>query len=197
VIGGRVVPRWEISPTPLAEAVAPFALAVCDEGEVPLQVDGVVGAGLCVRRNLLRSQFDDPTVAGKITDRKGSDLIGGGDLVIAILARKLGWECWYEPSMNIEHCLPSNRMTKTYLLNLYAGIGRGQAVLRRSYDWKARTPLAWFIGAKDIARWVRGIVVGPPSELRLLKEGIGADLHDLSQRLTLARALRTLCWPIR
>ena len=43
VIGGKVLARWEVPPTPLAEAVAPFALAICDLGETAQRMDEIGG----------------------------------------------------------------------------------------------------------------------------------------------------------
>ena len=200
VVGGKVLPRWVAKPTPLAEAVAPFALAICNLGETAQRMDaaggGIVGAGLCVRRNVLRDVFACSTLASTVTDRKGANLISSGDLAISVIARQLGWECWYVPTLQIEHILPANRMDKNYLLRLYEGIGRGQAAVRKCYDWKARSPLSWLIGLKDFCRWQLGQWRGPSPELRHQYPAIAGDLHDLHQRMTLGRACHALSWPL-
>jgi glycosyltransferase involved in cell wall biosynthesis len=199
VIGGKVRPRWETKPTSLAEAVAPFALAICDLGEMAKRNDamggGIVGAGLCVRRTLLQEIFHATETASQVTDRTGSNLISGGDLAISVVARQMGWECWYVPTLQIEHILPASRMDKKYLLRLYEGIGRGQAATRKVYDWKVRTPLAWLIGLKDYCRWQLGQWRGPSPELRHEHPEIAADLHDLHQTMTFGRACQALSWP--
>ena len=193
VIGGKVKPRWEETPTALAGAVAPFALAICDLGDVAVRLNGVgggvVGAGLCVRTELLREMFGTSDLAAAVTDRKGSSLISGGDLVISVMARKFGWECWYEPGMVIEHMLPASRMEKGSLQRLYEGIGRGQAATRRVYDWKARTVLSWGIGLKDLVRWAAGQVRGG------VDGGLEGDLHEFRQRQVLGRGLQAMRWP--
>jgi hypothetical protein len=169
----------------LAEVVAPFALAICDLGETAQRVDpvggGIVGAGLCVRRDVLRDIFASSTLANTVTDRKGANLVSGGDLAISVVARQLGWECWYVPTLQIEHILPASRMDKKYLLRLYEGIGRGQAATRKCYDWKARSPLAWLIAFKDMVRWMRGWCCGPVALVRQTYPAIADDLHDLHQ----------------
>jgi glycosyltransferase involved in cell wall biosynthesis len=196
VIGGKVLPRWEIKPTLLAEAVAPFALAICDLGESARCMDGmgggIVGAGLCVRRTLLQEIFHVTNTASLVTDRTGNNLISGGDLAISVAARQMGRECWYVPTMQIEHVLPAGRMDKKYLLRLYEGIGRGQAAVRKLYDWKARTPLAWLIGLKDFCRWISGRWHGPKIELCGQHPSIAADLHDLHQSLVWGRSMHAL-----
>jgi glycosyltransferase involved in cell wall biosynthesis len=196
VIGGKVLARWETEPTPLALAVAPFALAICDLGDSPLRVDGlgggIVGAGLCVRADLLRDIFTTSRLATSVTDRKGTNLISGGDLAISIVAKQLGWECWYVPKLQIEHVLPAGRMNKDYLLRLYEGIGRGQAATRKCYDWKARSLLAWLLALKDFCRWVIGQWRGPSRDLIDHHPGTATDIHRLNQSLTLGRALQAL-----
>ena len=196
VIGGKVSPRWEIPPTPLAEAVAPFALAICDLGDKPILIKakggGIVGAGMGVRTDLLRKIFQSEEVAGTVTDRLGENLISGGDLAISIIARKMGWECWYVPDLQIEHCLPPQRMTKEYLLRLYEGIGRGQAAARRLYDWKARTPLQLLIGLKDYLRWHRHRAAYLDQDEIGADSGTKRDLHELDGRLIYGRSMEAL-----
>jgi hypothetical protein len=98
--------------------------------------------------------------------------------------------------MQIEHVLPASRMDKNYLLRLYEGIGRGQAAVRKLYDWKARTPIAWLIGLKDYCRWQIGQRRGTTPELRRHYPALAGDLHDLHQSMTLGRARRALAWPL-
>jgi len=200
VLGGKVLPVWAIKPTPLALAVKHFALAICDLGETPKIINpvggGIVGAGLCARREVLLDIFNHSPLAKVVTDRKGSSLISGGDLAISIIARQRGWETWYVPALQIEHLLPADRMEKDkYLVRLYEGIGRGQAATRKIYDWKARSPLSWLIGMKDLSRWLIGKWSGPSQELRQRHPNVAGDLHDLNQSLILGRARQALLWP--
>ncbi len=197
VIGGKVIPRWEEEPTNLAKMVAPFALAICDLGDIAKRIDhlggGIVGAGLCVRADLLRLIFDLTILSNTVSDRTGSSLISGGDLAISIAARQLGWECWYVPSLQIEHLLPGTRMNIHYLRRLYEGIGRGQAATRKMYDWKARSPLNLLIGLKDLCRWTIGEWKGTPQEFRENNDHcLAEDLHALNQHLILGRAKEAL-----
>jgi len=197
VIGGKVLPRWENPPTPLAQAVAPFALAICDRGDKAFCYKenlGPVGAGLCIRTQVLLNIYRDQIIVRSVIGRKGAGHGGGEDLVIAVRTWQLGYECWYVPSLNIEHLLPVSRMQKAYLLQLYQGIGRGQAATRRISDWRARTPLAWLIGIKDLGRWVMGCCRGPSPELRRTCPLIASDLHCLQQKQIWSRALQTLSW---
>jgi glycosyltransferase involved in cell wall biosynthesis len=192
-LGGKVIPQWESPPTPLAIAVADFALAICDRGDKAFKYArnlGPVGAGLCIRTEVLRRIYQNKKTAGSVVGRTGSGFGGGEDLAIAILTWRAGFECWYEPSIVIRHLLPACRMEKDYLLRLYNGIGRGQSAVRKLYDWKARTPLTWLIALKDLVRWLRGNWSGPSAQVCHTHPDIADDLHDLHQRMVWGRAMQ-------
>jgi glycosyltransferase involved in cell wall biosynthesis len=191
-LGGKVLPVWEMPPNALALAVQNFALAICDMGDKAFRHPpntGPVGAGLCIRTTILKGIYSEGGAAAKVTGHKGKGVGGGDDLAVGILTWQFGYECWYEPSMRIQHLLPARRMEKAYLLQLYKGIGRGQAAVRRLYDWKARTPLALIIAAKDLARWLKRSW-RPPS--RVEDEVLTRDLNDLERNLLLGRIRATI-----
>jgi glycosyltransferase involved in cell wall biosynthesis len=194
-LGGRILPVWEIPPNPLALAVQNFALAICDLGDKSFRhqaTNGPVGAGLCIRSKILNAIYSEHRTAVKVTGHQGRGLRGGDDLAMGILTWKLGYECWYEPSLTIQHLLPASRMEKKYLLRLYDGIGRGQAAVRRLYDWKARTPLAMVIAAKDLARWSKRCCLPRVEDSRASDPELARDLNDLEKSLLLGRALGAL-----
>jgi glycosyltransferase involved in cell wall biosynthesis len=194
-IGGKIVAAWETPPTALALAVQNFALAMCDFGETPFKHElniGPVGAGLCIRSRILQAIYARKDAVTAAIGRKGKALGGGEDLAIGILTWQMGYECWYDPSLVLEHRLPARRMEKDYLLNLYEGIGRGQADVRRLRDWKARTPLGLLFGITDLFRWGMGKWSGPAPELRQQYPAIARDLHELHQRMTLGRSRQAL-----
>ncbi len=195
IIGGKVLPVWSTPPTALALAVQDFALAICDKGDVSFMHSyntGPVGAGICLRAEILRGIYQDEKTAADVPGRTGNGFGGGEDLAMAILAWKMGFECWYVPSLVLCHLLPPRRMEKDYLLKLYRGIGAGQASVRRIYDWKAKTPLALLIAAKDLGRYVAGRVWGPLPALREEHRQAAADVHAVNLQLLLGRAKETL-----
>jgi glycosyltransferase involved in cell wall biosynthesis len=197
-LGGKVLPVWESMPSALALAVQDFALAICDRGNKAFSYDarlGPVGAGLCIRAELLRKIYQEGEATAAVSGRKGKDCGGGDDLAIAVLVWRMGFERWYEPSLLVRHLLPEARMQKDYLLRLYAATGRSQAAVRRLSDWKARSPLAWLIGLKDLCRWQLCQWCGPSPELRQRHPEIATDLHYLNQSMTLGRARKALSWP--
>jgi glycosyltransferase involved in cell wall biosynthesis len=194
-IGGKVLAAWDTPPSPLALAVQNFALAICDLGEKPIRHEmniGPVGAGLCIRSELLRDIYANENSLRGAIGRTGKNAAGGDDLALGVLTWQLGYECWYEPSLVLQHKLPARRMEKDYLLKLYEGIGRGQAEVRQLYDWKARTPLNGLIGLKDFCRWQLDKWRGPSAELRQKHPEIADEVHDLGQRLVWGRASQAI-----
>jgi glycosyltransferase involved in cell wall biosynthesis len=198
MIGGKVTPRWECNPTPLALAVANYALAICDRGNVSFRYEGIasgpVGAGMCIRTGLLRELFSDNALA-QIPDRKGNALEASGDTALVVRAHQAGWEVWYEPSLVIAHAIPERRIQKDYLLRLYDGFGRSSIHVRALHDGKVRIKLLRIaVGFKDLGRWAFRKLTGPSKQLRQQHPDVANDLHELEQRMTLSRSLEAI-WP--
>ena len=196
-LGGKVVPVWAKPPTPLALAVQGFVLAICDRGDQAFAYEaklGPVGAGLCIRAELLRRIYREEEAVAAVPGRKGNDCGGADDLAIAILVWRMGFERRYEPSLSVSHLLPESRMHKDYLLRLYAATGRGQAAVRRIFDWKARTPLALVIALKDSLRLLRRSLGPPGDPTGTESEELLKDLNDLEKCLLFARSRRTLAF---
>jgi GT2 family glycosyltransferase len=202
IAGGKVLAHWLGTPTPLGEAVAPFALAIRDRGEVPFAYPDITGgpdtAGMVARLGLLRTIFSDEQLAHKITGRKGKSLISGEDTAIVIRAHQLGFDCRYEPQLVIHHRLPASRSSREYLLRLYEGIGRGQAAMRPLLDAKAQNPLlALLIASKDGGRWLVRSLRGPPPTLRKERGALADDFHRLCQAQVWGRFVQGLREPFR
>jgi glycosyltransferase involved in cell wall biosynthesis len=198
VVGSRVVAEWESSPTPLALRVCEFALAIRDQGGSPVRLDdaasGVVGAGLCARREWLVRALDERSALAFTlpAGRKGDRLTGGDDTALCILARRAGYECWYSPDLVVRHRIPARRMEIGYLVRLYEGIGRSQAAVRRLYDWRARVPvLRRLIGVKDLGRWLLAHRRAPTVP-RGTDPALARDLHTLEMSQLRGRALGAL-----
>jgi glycosyltransferase involved in cell wall biosynthesis len=202
VVGGKVTPEWLGEPTPLGQAVASFALAICDRGDeafaYPDVTGGPAGAGLVVRRELLRTIFNEASLAHKVTGRTGTALVGGEDTAIVIRAHQLGYACRYEPGLVIAHRIPASRTAPDYLLRLYEGIGRGQASMRSLYDPKARiAALALLIAVKEGLRWLAGALRGPSRSLRAELGTLAPEVHRLHQAQVYGRFRQGLREPFR
>lgn len=189
-LGGRVIASWETTPTPLALAVQDFALAICDRGDRAFCYErggGPVGAGFCIRAVLLRAIYARDGEAASVIGRDKSGYGAGEDLALAVRVWEMGCECWYVPGLILEHQLPRRRMEPDYLQKLYFSIGQGQAAVRRIFDWKARTPLAWIIAAKDAFR----LLTATPRHTGA-QDSLASELADLQSRLIRGRIQKTL-----
>jgi glycosyltransferase involved in cell wall biosynthesis len=202
VLGGRVEAEWLGEPTPLGRAVASFALAVCDRGDQPFAyrdvTGGPAGAGMVVSRALLRTIFEEASLASRVTGRNASGFGGGEDTAIVVRAHQLGYDVRYEPSLVVRHRIPAARTAPAYLLKLYEGIGRGQASLRPLYDARARSPvLGPLIASKEGLRWLLGGLRGPSRALRAEFGPLAPDVHRLHQRQVYGRFRQGLREPFR
>jgi glycosyltransferase involved in cell wall biosynthesis len=202
-IGGQVLPEWQKAPTPLAESVAGYALAICEMGDRPFVHEwigtGPVGAGLCIRRDLLRGAYDTEGFSAAVTGRQGQSLMSGDDMALAIYVAQAGYERRYEPSMILRHQLPPGRMEKGYLMRLYEGIGRGQARTRRLYARAGQSRLvALLVAGKDSLLWlIKGF--RPPQTVPRDPQcaTLRRDLRDLERRLLLGRIREAVAFGFR
>ena len=130
-VGGRVVPDWAAPPPPYVSAFA-WAYAMQDHGPEPAEVDGLVGAGLAVRRAALVATgwLDRPLLA----DRVGRRLVSGGDVEIGQRLRGHGYALRYHPGCVLDHRVPAERMGRPYLLRLLRGLG-ASAALASALTW--------------------------------------------------------------
>lgn len=204
--GGKVLADWETEPTALVRAVEGFALAIIDHGDAPKTydwvADGPVGAGLCIRRDLLLAAVRDPVFCAAVTGRRGSSLVGGEDMALAVRVFQAGYDRRYEPALRLRHRLPAARMTRDYLLRLYEGTGRGQAAVRRLWARHGdRRWMALVVALKDCSLWLRGCLLGPNGRTRLTITSFGPgaeppelrrDLHALEQSLLRGRVAGAL-----
>lgn len=204
--GGKVLADWETEPTPLVRAVEGYALAIVDRGDAPFVyewvADGPVGAGMCIRRDLVLAALHDLDMCGSVTDRRGSSLVSGGDMALAVKVCQAGYERRYDPALRVRHRLPAERMTRDYLLRLHEGIGRGQAAVRRLWARRGdRRAMALFVAFKDGLLWLRGLVLGPGAGTRLTAFSLPAgaapaslrgDLHAMEQSLLRGRVAGAL-----
>ena len=110
-----------------------FYLAIVDRGSEPLLYEprkkGLPpGAGLVVRGEVWQKCVPSRLF---LVGRAGNSIMPAGEDAEALLhIYKAGWEIWYNPTMEIEHVIPSWRLEKTYLMRLMRSIGLGRFHLR-------------------------------------------------------------------
>jgi glycosyltransferase involved in cell wall biosynthesis len=83
----------------------------------------VYGAGFTVRREILK-QIYSIHVNNVLSDRKGNNLISGGDTEWCYLAKYMRYEIWCSHDLTFKHLMPNGRMNWEYLKKLYVGFGR-------------------------------------------------------------------------
>jgi cellulose synthase/poly-beta-1,6-N-acetylglucosamine synthase-like glycosyltransferase len=170
---GKVLPRWAVAPPP--ELVMPRArdiwgpLALVDYGDDRITYDAAsfrkkrlpIGANLAVRRSAIERVNGWRTDLGKVDN----SLIAGEDRDLCVRLFKAGlYSGVYEPSIQVRHHVPAERLTRRYF--------------RRWFYWHGRT----------IARMADGIYL----ELDLNKVPHVAGVPRFVYREFLHRARRWL-----
>jgi GT2 family glycosyltransferase len=117
--GGRVVPEYDDAPAVIGEYGWAFAEQVL--GDVAIEVDCLVGAGMVLRREVLaESGWSDRPF---FQDRVGSKLVSGGDVEIALRVAATGKPLCYTPALALRHLIPAHRTTMPYLVRIIRGLG--------------------------------------------------------------------------
>ena len=170
VIGGKVLPRFEMPPPGWAEEFLPL-LALRDLGEVAMVSNGLrheghppnrypafapIGAGMALRREAANAWLDaGATGTAGLDDRRGQELSSAGDNDIVFCAMRAGWEVGYFPQLALTHLIPQTRLDAGYLARLNRGIQKSWMQVLLLHDgcpWSPVTPLgsrlrklkAWF-----------------------------------------------------
>jgi starch synthase len=118
--GGRVVPTYATAPPPFMVRYG-WVFAEQDLGESAVAVDCLVGAGMVLNRCALEESGwpDEPY----FDDRKGSKLISGGDVEIALRVAGTGRALWFTPGCEMQHVVPARRLSTAYLMRMTCGLG--------------------------------------------------------------------------
>ncbi len=121
--GSRIYGKFTSPPPAHFERIASF-LALTDRGpeSIPYRPEAKIlppGAGLVVRRQAwLDNVPEERTLAEKFGEREA-----GEDLEVVLRIQRAGWPIWYNAKMRMHHEIPGSRLTRTYLVKLFRGIG--------------------------------------------------------------------------
>lgn len=93
-----------------------------ERGDITWSRGFLWGAGLSIRKQALQKLLDQGFQA-LLTDRQGTTLLSCGDYELCLALRAAGWRLWYEPRLQLRHCLPAHRLQWSYLRRLKWGFG--------------------------------------------------------------------------
>jgi GT2 family glycosyltransferase len=156
VFGGKLLPCYAV---PAPAWVEPFShnLALRDFGDQELSSESYqageiypyfapLGAGMVLRREVITAYRDFITKRPDRlnSDRRGKNLLSGGDNDIVFCAWAAGWRLAYTPTLKLEHLIPANRLKFRYLCRLYQSINHG---------WVAALDVQGIRPWKPIPRW--------------------------------------------
>jgi glycosyltransferase involved in cell wall biosynthesis len=138
--------EFEVKPPENLKSIL-FYLAITERGEQPQlyqpRRNGFPpSAGLVVRRNAWKDNVPSRLF---LVGRVGSSMLGGEDAEALFYIYKAGWEIWYNPTMEVNHIIPSWRLEKNYLISLMRGVGLSRYHLRMLLLENWQRPFAFFI----------------------------------------------------
>lgn len=193
VVGGRSylifegpLPAWfgpDFRPM-LSEVELGGSRAVVPEGR------GLAGLNLAFRKRVLAAvgPFDETI------DRRGRELLGGGETLIMRKIQAAGGVILYDPDIVVGHIIGPDRLEWDYFVRLSAGIGKSMAM------WDRRDTLAGRLGAVLRSTVSLGLAVATVAA-RVLKRASPYDRRCAVRRMMVRRSrLMTECsqiWRVR
>jgi glycosyltransferase involved in cell wall biosynthesis len=157
VMGGMGVPEFENDPPPwFKEMSKSYAVGPQGTGSGVVENGGIVyGAGMVVRKQVLTDLFAEG-VTSILSDRKGNDLVSGGDNEICFWYIFLGYQVYYCEDLQFRHFIPAARMTENYIVKRSYGKGKTEAILRVYGELlKGRLEIDWL---DNRVLWVAEII---------------------------------------
>lgn len=160
-IASRIHGLFEIEPDQELQKII-FYLAITERGDEPLRYEpkqkGVPpGAGIVIRRQAWLESVPKQLL---FIGRTAKSLVGAEDAEALLHIYNHGWEIWYNPTMEIQHVIPTQRLQRDYLTKLMRGIGLSRYYLRMLLTpvWKRPFALVIYLindFRKFIIYWLR------------------------------------------
>ncbi|WP_071191683.1 hormogonium polysaccharide biosynthesis glycosyltransferase HpsE [Trichormus sp. NMC-1] len=144
-IASRISGKFEVNPPENIKPII-FYLAITERGEKPHLFEPrkqgfPPTAGLVVRRQAWQDNVPkQPFLVGRV----GSSMLGSEDAEALCYIQKVGWEIWYNPTMQIEHIIPASRLERNYLISLMQSVGLARHHLRMLILPTWQKPFAFF-----------------------------------------------------
>lgn len=115
------------------------------------------GAGLVVR-TVVAKEYErqlELVTWRKSLDRRGTNLISGGDTDLVLTACDIGYGWGVFPELTLEHLIPSERLEWQYMMKLLTGITASVTVLRAKHGHA----VGGFNTLERYARWIANRIV--------------------------------------
>jgi glycosyltransferase involved in cell wall biosynthesis len=115
------------------------------------------GAGLCVRLPIARQyrQLVERLDMTELLDRRGKDLLSGGDDVFSWVAASVGLGFGVFPQLRVTHLISASRLNRRYLLTLVRGHAFSHGVLRYVLEGIQPRRITWFRCVRVVLHGVR------------------------------------------
>jgi glycosyltransferase involved in cell wall biosynthesis len=122
--GGLITAAYQAEPPVWAERfIRRYAVGTQgDDGDITDTRGWLWGAGIVVRKSAWQQLLDDGYHT-MLDGRHGSKLTAGDDAEMCSALRLAGWRLRYDSRLRMQHFIPANRLTWTYLRGLYRGFG--------------------------------------------------------------------------
>jgi glycosyltransferase involved in cell wall biosynthesis len=147
-IGSQIHGEYEVEPPPNFERISSF-FAITERGSqahlyTPQLKMLPPSAGLVVRQQAWQNCVpEQPFLSG----RSRNSVLNSEDLEAILSIQNGGWDVWYNPAMEIWHCISRDRLTREYLLYLVrsTGLARHHIRMLRFAFWQRPFifPVAW------------------------------------------------------
>lgn len=155
--GSQIHGVFEVEPSQELRKIL-FYLAIVERGSNPHRYNPrqngfPPSAGLVVRRQVWLNHVPSRLLLVGWGD---AAMLPGEDFELLSYIHGAGWEVWYNPKMELDHCIPAQRLEREYLVTVMRAIGLCSHHLRmlRLQPWER--PLAfWFYLANDSRKALR------------------------------------------
>lgn len=128
ILGGIGSPEFE---DPLLKPIwfdkFSSSYAVGQQREKEGYTNGVYGAGMAIRKGILKTVTDNHLMF--LNDRKENQLTSGGDSEICYRIQLAGYQILYSSQLTFKHFLPVKRLTWDYIKKLHVGFAKTNVIL--------------------------------------------------------------------
>ena len=189
VVGGRVRPKWEVTPPAwLDEEMAKYVSAI-DWSEEPVLLSDsqyLVGANIAYRSDFYARLGGFCLELG----RKGKNLVSSEETDFTNKIKNLGYSIYYDPDIEVEHFIPRERLSVRYFIRRAYSQGVSDAIIYCHRTGPDRAEISDVFGTiKNLA--VSTLMVAIPGCFRKKFPDFLVNLRAFARLLAIAKMRRT------